>query len=114
MNNEETAFINKIRAERKPNIDIFNKNIITDAHDTIIKAIRREPMDNKTQANKPDPVSNKINSVKQADIAVRKSISDLVLALADLGDKEIAVKLISDHIFLLKDVFDNFEGIENI
>ncbi len=111
MNKDEMNIVNKINNKKQPNVSVFNKNIISDTHDAIVRTIRRENMN---PPNKPTQAQSKLSSkaevVKSADVKVRQAISDLVVALCELGDNEIAVKLISDHIFLLRDVFDNFDA----
>jgi hypothetical protein len=53
--------------------------------------------------------SNKADAVIQADKGVRESVQNLVVSLFELGDKEIALKLIGEHIIMLNEAFKEFE-----
>lgn len=106
MTNDERNFINKIRMDKSKNIPLFDPNLLNKIHSKITDKIQRIATPETRQVPKID---NKAQNVIQADIRVRESVKDLLDALSDLQDKDIAKRLIAEHIMILNDIFKMFE-----
>jgi hypothetical protein len=107
-NNDEKDLLNNISRDPKGNYSFFDKNTLNGVHDAVInKTFRIKDNQNKKQME--NKLSNKANTVIQADKNVREAVQGLVIALSELGDKEIALKLIGEHIIMLNECFKEFE-----
>lgn len=109
--NEQQDLINKINHNKKSNIPIFDGNTLNSVHN---KVLGRVTGADRYDKNKEIPgkvkMDAKVEEIIAADKGVRQAIQDLVISLSELGDKDIAMKLIGQHILFLNDMFKEFEG----
>ena len=105
--NQEKDFINKIKQEKSSNIPLFDKDYLSSVHDKVINKIKR--VNPKQQPQEESRMTNKADSVIKADMNFREAVKELAISLDELNDKEIAQKLLGEHIMMLNDIFKNFE-----
>ena len=107
MTGEERNYFNRINKKREENIPLFGKDVTQNIHEKVVNRILRK--DQNQQFQQRNQGSMKAEAVIQADIVLRKAVKDLTDALTDLKDKDIAQKLIAEHIFMLNNIFKMFE-----
>jgi hypothetical protein len=107
-NDDEKNFINNIKKDKKGSFSFFDKNALNDVHNLLVNKTFRVN-DNQSKKQMDNKLSNKANAVIQADKNVREAVQSLVISLSELGDKEIALKLIGEHIIMLNECFKEFE-----
>lgn len=110
MTNEEKNLINKIKADKSQNLPLFDNKLLSNIHEKVMNRIQRiQP--NQTGGNQgANPgVNAKAELVMQSDMKLRKAVKELVDALTDLNDKEIAQNLLGEHIIMLNSIFKIFE-----
>ncbi len=110
--NYEKEFLNNIKRDKSQNISFFGSSLLNDVHKKVLnKTFRINDDATKKSSNKPstNPTNNKAQMVVNSDVAVRKAVQDLYISLKGLGDKDIAKKLIFDHIMMLNEIFKEFE-----
>ena len=127
--NEEQDLINQINRKKGGGFKFFDDSTLKFIHDKIVgKTFRVNEKTGKNPNTKPvnkpnqssnvnqkphnnpppkssDPVQNIISHDKQ----VREAVQNLYLSLKTLGDKDIAKKLIYEHIMMLNEIFKDFE-----
>lgn len=119
MDNDELDLIYRIKRKKDqpslfsgsvPLSDIHNKIIDTlRSHGTIPNENDRKSTNRYSSDNKGNPMENKAQRVMAADKKFREALQELAVSLMDLGDKDIGMKLIGEHIMMLNDVFKEFE-----
>lgn len=105
MTNEERDFLNKIGYDKSKNIPLFNRNALNEIHTRITNRLQRIVPEELKQTPK---IQSKASKVIKADVKVREAIKELLESLIELNDKEIAKKLISEHIWILNEIFKSF------
>jgi hypothetical protein len=103
--NDRQNFLNKING-KNDNPPLFDRSAVSDIHNKIVNKITRRDGSGQQSKNEVDA---KAELVMEKDIMLRNSVKELVDAIVDLGDREIALKLIAEHIYMLNEVFKNFE-----
>ena len=108
---DKQAFLNKINEDRSNNFSFVNDKMLKNVYDKVVKKTFRinEGGQKQTPAS---TVEGKAQRVINADQNVKAAIQELVLSLAELGDKDIALQLLSGHIFFLNDIFKDFDKEE--
>lgn len=106
MTNDEINFINKINKNNDSDLSLFPKGIVEGVHKKIINKLKGID-ENKTQKNAKE--HSKADIVIQQDIILREAVKNLAISLEELNDKEIAKKLIGEHIIILSEIFKTFE-----
>lgn len=113
---EEKDVIDKINRSKKNNIPFLREGLLDSIHKTIINKIQRIDNYNNNfsesilkNQNKGNIMEKKVEAVISADKNVRAAIQALAVSLFDLNDKEIAQKLLAEHIFMLNSIFKEFE-----
>jgi len=119
MDNDELDLIYRIK-RKKEYPGLFSGNVpLSDIHNKIVDNLRSHstiPSDKNKKTttsypsnNKGNPMDTKANRVMSADKKFREALQELAISLMDLGDKDIGMKLIGEHIMMLNDVFKEFE-----
>ncbi|HNZ26912.1 MAG TPA: hypothetical protein PK385_03525 [Spirochaetota bacterium] len=119
MENDELDLIYKIK-RKKEQSNLFRGNIrLSDIHNKVIDNLRshstiqsdnnKNSTDRYSSDNKGNLMEIKAQRVIAADKIFREALQELAVSLMDLGDKDIGVKLIGEHIMMLNDVFKEFE-----
>ncbi len=109
--NDKQDFLNRINADRSQNFSFGTDKILKNVYDNVVgKTFRMNDKEGKGGGGQPKAPENKAQVVINADQDVKKAVQNLVLSLIELGDKEIALKLISEHIFFLNDIFKDFDN----
>ncbi|HBI37626.1 MAG: hypothetical protein A2015_01675 [Spirochaetes bacterium GWF1_31_7] len=54
-------------------------------------------------------MDQKVEQIIANDKKVREAVQNLVVSLTELGDSDIAMKLIGQHIIFLNDMFKEFD-----
>ncbi len=110
---DEKDLINKINMSKKGNVPFLREGLLDSIHETITNKLQRidTSKNQKTNINqnKGKNMNNKAESVISADKKVRAAIQELAVSLFDLNDKDIAQKLVAEHIFILNNIFKEFE-----
>ncbi len=102
---EMNDFFKRVNQDKSKNVPIFDRNEVSNIHEKIIDRIKGgKGQEAKSSVNNP-----MANEVIQKDIAFREALANLTNALMKLNDKEIAMKLIGEHIFMLDSIFKDFE-----
>jgi hypothetical protein len=112
---DEKNLINKIQYNRKNNQKFFDDNLLNNVYKKVVNKTLRINNDAgkiKSAGTQISRNGTPADNVIRADKNTRAAIQELVLALAELGDPDIALKLIADHIFFLNDIFSDFEKIK--
>lgn len=108
---DEKDLINRINRSKKGNIHFLREGLLDSIHKTItdkLQRINNFPQKQNNQ-NKGKTMDQKAEAVILADKNVRAAIQDLAVALFDLNDKDIAQRLLAEHIFILNNIFKEFE-----
>ena len=99
--------INKIYEKKGENISLLGENFLSNIHNKIMKKIQRIE---DQMPNQESPKFNSLaNAVIEADMSLRKNITELAESLLQLNDKEIAKKLLNEHISILREVLKEFK-----
>ncbi|HOJ64437.1 MAG TPA: hypothetical protein PLE45_08445 [Spirochaetota bacterium] len=107
---DEKDLINRINRSRRGNIHFLREGLLDSIHKTITDKLQRINNSNQKQNNnKGKTMDKKAEAVILADKNVRAAIQELAVALFDLNDKEIAQRLLAEHIFILNNIFKEFE-----
>ncbi len=109
---DEKDLINRINRSKKGNIPFLREGLLDSIHKTITDKLQRiNNFNNNLKSNnyKGKSMDKKVDAVISADKQVRAAIQDLAVSLFDLNDKEIAQKLLAEHIFILNSIFKEFE-----
>jgi Tfp pilus assembly protein FimV len=104
----EQDIINKIRANKVPNIPLFGKNFLNNIHNKVLNKVQGRSEYQEPESSEPR-FANKADAVIHADMNFRKDVTDLAESLIDLGDREIAKKLLTEHINMLKEILKQFK-----
>jgi hypothetical protein len=116
MDDMEKEFLNNINRNRQGGFSFFDKDKLNALYNGVVNKTFR--VNENAAQNKPKPKipgnggkmsDNKANTVIQADKQVRAAVQNLVISLSELGDKEIAQRLIGEHILMLNEFFKEFE-----
>ena len=102
---KEKEIINKILSEKSANIPLFDKDYLSEVHEKVMNRVTRANDEKPQQSKAP----NKAEIVIQADKNFRSAVRELVISLSELGDKQIAQKLLGEHIIMLDSIFKDFE-----
>ena len=106
--NFEKDFINKIKHDKSKNVSFFDSNLLNNVHKKVVDKTFR--VNENTQTPKKSAgVDNRAQTVINSDKLVRKAGQDLYVSMKQLGDKDVAKKLIFDHIMMLNEIFKEFE-----
>ena len=117
---DEQDFLNQINTDKSKNVPIFSEDLLNNVYKNITNRLTRVNENvnaNPSQTTKKQaPVSSQsqssgspVENVIAADTALKKDVERLYTALSALGDKEIAKKLVGQHILMLNEVFKEFE-----
>ncbi|MCK4796237.1 MAG: hypothetical protein KAT05_02585 [Spirochaetes bacterium] len=106
---QESDLINKINKDKNSNIPLFDKDYLSSVHEKVINKVKRTVPQQQQQEQQQNVTSNKAEEVIQADMNFRKAVKELAISLGELNDKEIAQKLLGEHIIMLDSIFKNFE-----
>lgn len=106
LGNYEKDFLNKIKQDKSSNFSFVDKNLLNNVHKKVLNKTFRV---NDNNQNKSNGLNNKAQMVLNSDKLVRKAVQDLYVSLKQLGDKELAQKLICDHIIMLNEILKEFE-----
>ena len=107
MIENEQDLINQIN-RKKENIPIFNGNPLQNIHDKVVDSLKSHNHA-KSQTTNSSNYDNKVKQVIAADKKLRAAVQEFSLSLFDLNDNESARKLIAEHIFMLNNIFKEFE-----
>lgn len=99
-------FFNRVNRDKSKNVPLFDRNEVSNIHEKIIDRIKGGKGGQEAKSSINNPMANE---VIQKDIAFREALTNLTNALVKLNDKEIAMKLIGEHIFMLDSIFKDFE-----
>ena len=66
-------------------------------------------VNNNNQQNQISADEKKVEGIVNADLRIREGVKDLAEALFELNDKEVAQKIIAEHIMMLNELFKTFE-----
>lgn len=106
----EQDIINKINQKKSPNIPFIKKDFLDSIHEKITNnMLRIDPNKKEKGNNTKNTTSTKAQQVIEADTAFRNALSNLVIALTELGDKELSQQLLGEHILMLNEMFKTFE-----
>ncbi|MCG8570573.1 MAG: hypothetical protein MJB14_10575 [Spirochaetes bacterium] len=104
---DKQNFLNKINEDRSGNINFGYDKVLKHVYQKVMNKTFR--VNSEQQKAKQSVPKNPAERVMASDKQVRAAIQNLVVSLLELGDTEIALKLISNHIFFLNDIFTDFE-----
>jgi hypothetical protein len=113
MNSDEQDLINSINRKKSQGFSFFNnKELLNSVYGKVVNKEfrinenkRKDNMSNNNQQN----MSGKADLVMRNDRQVRESVQNLIMSLVDLGDKDIALKLLGEHIIMMSQAFKEFE-----
>lgn len=110
--NEANEIIQKINQKKGDNSNhppLFEAGLLDNVHERVVDKLLRRNKEQPERNKRSQHMSNPAEQVIAADKEVREAVQNLVIALSELGDKTIALKLISQHIMFLNDMFTEFE-----
>lgn len=105
---DKQDFLNKINQDKSNNFPFADRRLLDNVYNKVVNKMFR--INENPPSTGGQPVQNKAQRVINADKAARAAMQELILSLSDLKDREIALKIISDHIFFLNDIFKDFES----
>lgn len=88
-------------------MSFIDKGFIKNIHDKVINKVKGGS-NNPSNQNGNEPSSH-AEEIVRADISLRNSVKDLMIALEKLNDKKIAQEIIAEHILMLNELFKHFE-----
>ncbi len=103
---DQNDFINKINQDKSQNNQMFGKDFLNNVHEKVMNRLKGGNTNSQAQNN---PNAQNAEAVINADKQMREAVKNFAYALMNLNDKEVAKSLISEHIFILNDLFKSFE-----
>ena len=102
---EMNDFFKRVNQDKSKNVPMFDRSEVSNIHEKIIDRIKG----GKGQDAKSTVNNSLVDEVIQKDKAYREALTNLTMALVKLNDKEVAMKLIGEHIFMLDSIFKDFD-----
>jgi hypothetical protein len=111
MDSDEQDLINSINRKKSQGFSFFNnKELLNSVYGKVVnKEFRINDNKRNNMSNNQQNMSNKADLVKRNDRQVRESVQNLIMSLVELGDKDIAMKLLGEHIIMMSQAFKEFE-----
>jgi hypothetical protein len=113
MNSDEQDIYNRINRDKSADFSFIGKELLNSVYNKVVnKAFRINENNEKRinmSSNKMPNYSNKADIVMQNDRQLRDSVQNLIISLVELGDKEIAIKLLGEHILMMSQAFKEFD-----
>ena len=111
MDSDEQDLRNRINRKKDPSLSFFNnKSLLNSVYNKVVnKEFRIDENKGNNMSNSQQNYSNQADIVMNNDRRVRESVQNLIISLVDLGDKEIAMKLLGEHILMMSQAFKEFE-----
>lgn len=106
---ESQKIINAINRKKSDNKQLFDENLLGNVHKKVTDKFLNVQERGRTGKEGVFSMDQRAENVIAADKNVRESVQSLVISLSELGDSDIAMKLIGQHILFLNDMFKEFE-----
>lgn len=102
----ENDIINMINRDKGQNLNLFGKQL-SDVHNKVINQLMGKK--NNQQQN-PANSQNVAEMVSKADYMLRDAVNTLAMILIELKDKELAQRLLGEHILMLSEIYKSFDN----
>ncbi|HPD05776.1 MAG TPA: hypothetical protein P5547_04175 [Spirochaetota bacterium] len=76
----------------------------------LLNSIHRRIMNELLNHSNEKPGGQKLKEIVTIDQNLRKDIADLYVQLSELGDKEMAINILSDHVAIMVEMIVHFKS----
>ncbi|HBD92963.1 MAG TPA: hypothetical protein DC057_02190 [Spirochaetia bacterium] len=101
--------LNRINRKKSAETPMFDANLLSGVHKKVLNKLVGTDRDNVSPKKGERFMDQKVEQIIANDKKVREAVQNLVVSLTELGDSDIAMKLIGQHIIFLNDMFKEFD-----